>query len=122
MKTLAKAFFIVVSVALPTAHAAPSPDLLVRNTTDTVLAELAANYDAMREDQGLLYSMVDAIVLPHFDFKRMSKLVLGKHWKKVSDIQREEFVDEFKALLVRTYATALFEYTDQEIVYKPFRA
>ena len=122
MKALAKVVLLVVSAVLPVVHAAQSPDLLVRETTDQVLGELSANYDAMLADQSLLYNMVDAIVLPHFDFERMSKLVLGKYWKKVSDAQREEFVEEFKALLVRTYATALFEYTDQEIVYKPYRA
>ena len=122
MPALAKALLFALGTVLPTAHAAQSPELLVRETTDQVLTELSANHDAMLADPALLYNMVDAIVLPHFDFERMSKLVLGKHWKKADDAQRAGFVDEFKALLVRTYATALFEYTDQEIVYKPFRA
>jgi len=122
MPVLARVLLVVLSAALPIVHATESPDLLVRETTDQVLGELSANRDAMRKEVALLYSMVDAIVLPHFDFERMSKLVLGKHWKDANDAQRVEFVEEFKGLLVRTYATALFEYTDQEVVYKPFHA
>ena len=122
MPVLVHVLLVVLSAALPIVHAAESPDLLVRETTDQVLGELKVNRDAMVADSALLYSMVDAIVLPHFDFERMSKLVLGKHWKNANDAQRVEFVEEFKGLLVRTYATALFEYTDQAVVYKPFHA
>ncbi len=104
----------------PLSEAGQSPDLLVKETTDRVLSELTANREALQADVNQLYKMVDEIVLTHFDFNRMSKLVLGKHWKNASAAQREQFEQEFKSLLVRTYATALFEYTGQEIVYKPF--
>ena len=104
----------------PLSEAGPSPDTLVRETTDRVLSELTSNRQALQADFNQLYEMVDEIVLTHFDFTRMSKLVLGKHWKKASKKQRERFEQEFKSLLVRTYATALFEYTGQEIIYKPF--
>ena len=104
----------------PLSDAGQSPDTLVRETTDRVLSELTSNREALQADFNQLYEMVDEIVLAHFDFTRMSKLVLGKHWKKASKKQRERFEQEFKSLLVRTYATALFEYTGQEIIYKPF--
>ena len=107
---------------LSPAYAGQSPDALVRETTDKVLEELTQNRAALDEDVQRLYQLVDEIVLPHFDFTRMSKLVLGKHWKKASDAQRQKFKEEFKSLLVRTYATALFEYTGQEIIYKPFHS
>ena len=115
------AAMLFVNVFWGTAFAGLPPDLLVRETTDKVLTELNANRGNLQADVNLLYQMVDEIVLPHFDFQRMSKLVLGKNWKKVNDSQRQEFEQEFKALLVRTYATALFEYSDQKIVYKPYR-
>lgn len=97
------------------------PDLLVKQTTDRVIEELTSNRDTYMKDNTKLYDMVDAIVLPHFDFERMSKLVLGKHWRSASDEQRQKFVEQFKTLLVRTYATALFQYDGQKIIYKPFR-
>jgi len=113
--------FLFLSVTWGVVFAGKSPDILVRETTDKVLSELRTNHNALQADVNRLYQIVEDIVLPHFDFKRMSKLVLGKHWKKASGVQRQKFEREFKALLVRTYATALFEYTDQEIIYRPYR-
>ncbi|NIQ16394.1 MAG: ABC transporter substrate-binding protein, partial [Candidatus Dadabacteria bacterium] len=67
-----------------------------------------------------LYSLIDELVIPHFDFLSMSKWVLGKtNWRSASEEQRSQFVIEFRTLLVRTYAKALLEYSDEEIVYKP---
>lgn len=120
MKKLVIIFFIGL-IYINSASGNVTPDQLVQQTTDKVLAELTDNREALTNDQARLYQLVDEIVLPHFDFPRMSRFVLGKHWKKATDQQQEQFVDEFKNLLVRTYATALFEYTGQEIHYKPFR-
>lgn len=119
MRAMAK-IFLLSTVLWGAVYANQLPDALVKETTEKVIKQLADNRPALEADVNLLYQMVDEIVLPHFDFNRMSKLVLGKHWKNASDTQRQQFEQEFKALLVRTYATALFEYTGQEIVYKPF--
>ena len=63
--------------------------------------------------------MVNELVIPRFDFISMSKWVLGKHWKTASETQRSKFITHFKALLVRTYARALLEYSGQNIKYYP---
>jgi phospholipid transport system substrate-binding protein len=104
-----------------TPQASISPDRLVQQTTDKVLSELTENRDTLEQKPERLYRMVREIVLPHFDFERMSQYVLGKHWKEIGDKQRQEFIGEFRTLLVRTYASALFKYTGQEIVYKPYQ-
>lgn len=111
---------LAAAIAFAGTSSGPAPDILVKETTNKVLGELAANRDAYEADVGQLYQMVDEVVLTHFDFTRMSKLVLGKHWKKASEAQREKFESEFKSLLIRSYATVLFEYSGQEILYKPF--
>jgi len=105
----------------PVEAAGTGPDVLVKQTTDKVIQELNTNRESFMKDNNKLYDMVDAIVLPHFDFERMSKLVLGKHWRDASPEQRAKFIEQFKTLLIRTYATALFQYNGQKIVYKPFR-
>lgn len=120
MRGFKTASMLIVTLVWNAVYAGQSPDLLVKETTDKVLKELTVNREALQSDVNRLYQLVDKIVLPHFDFGRMSKLVLGKHWKKADETQRQRFEREFKSLLVRTYATALFEYTGQEIVYKPF--
>lgn len=115
-------FFLCLWIGLQAwANAAMPPDELVRETTKKVLSELTTNRAALEKDNNRLYELVDEIVLPHFDFERMSRYVLGQNWDVATPEQQTQFVAEFKTLLVRTYATALFEYTGQEIVYKPFR-
>lgn len=113
-------FAVVLSVTVQASFGA-SPETLIKDTSDQVLGELKANREALVNDPEKLYALVDRIVLPHFDFERMSRLVLGRHWRDATEAQRSKFVSEFKNLLVRTYATALFEYTGQRILYKPFR-
>ena len=103
------------------AGAAEAPDVLVRRTADEMFAALRAERDLIAKEPGRIYELVDDIVLPHFDFERISRWVLGKHWRQASPDQRARFTAEFKTLLVRTYATALNEYTDQPIVYLPLR-
>jgi len=113
---------IMILVGLSTSQAGPPPDELVKGTTDKVLSELSQRREELRKDQDKLYAMVDEIVFPHFDFTRMSKSVIGRrYWPKASDAERNGFIDQFQTLLVRTYATALFDYTGQEIKYKPLR-
>ena len=120
MRGIGRISALIVGLVWGAVYAGQSPDVLVKETTDKVLQELTLNREALEADVNRLYQMVDEILLPHFDFTRMSKLVLGKHWKKATADQRRKFEQEFKSLLVRTYATALFEYTGQEIIYKPF--
>lgn len=69
-----------------------------------------------------LQSLINELMLPHIDFQRMSKWVLGKHWRRANEEQRVQFVDEFRQLILRTYSTALLEFSDQEVSILPVRA
>lgn len=97
------------------------PEQLVKQTSDQVLAEVKDRKKELTEFPGRIYDLVEEVVLPRFDFERMSMLVLGKHWRTASEEQRAQFVIQFRELLVRTYATALLNYSDQEIRYLPVR-
>ena len=77
-------------------------EALIKDTTNKVL-------DALKADSSRIHSLVNQVVLPNFDFKRMSKLVLGIHWRRITDNQQDRFADEFRGLLVRTYSSALVE-------------
>lgn len=94
---------------------------LVRETTDKVIKKINADRQAFEQDQQKIFQLVDEVILPHFDFERMSKWVLGRYWRQATPEQRKRFEQEFKRLLVRTYATALTQYSDQEIEYLPVR-
>jgi len=102
--------------------AAQSPQQLVIETTDRIIKALKAEQAEIKKNPARLYEIVDEIVLPNFDFRRMSSWVLGKHWRKASPAEREQFVTEFRALLVRTYAAALNDNYDQKIDFLPLRA
>src|SRR2546430_2770755 len=100
----------------------PMPDEIVRKTTQEIIGLIKANRTAYAQDVTKLYAMVDQKILPHFDFERMSQWVLGRYWRQATEEQRARFIKEFRELLVRTYATALLNYTDQEVVYAPSNA
>ena len=89
----------------------------VRNTTDQVVARVKDEKDALRSDPAKMYSLVSEMIFPHFDFHVMSQFVLGEQWKSADDDSRRAFVEQFRKLLVRTYAAALLEYSDQKITY-----
>ena len=98
-----------------------APDLLAREVTDKIVVLLKANKNVYTKDHKKLYAMVDEHVLPNFDFRAMSRTVLGRYWRTADEEQRARFTREFRDLLVRTYATALLKYNDETIVYLPFR-
>ena len=107
--------------ALSVLAAEVAPDVLAREVTDKIVVLLKTNKDLYNKDHKKLYAMVDEHVLPNFDFRAMSRTVLGRYWREASEDQRARFTAEFRDLLVRTYATALLKYNDEKIVYLPFR-
>ena len=98
---------------------AVTPDEVVKETAEGVISHIESNRSILETHPEKIYDMVNELVIPRFDFISMSKWVLGKHWKTASEIQRLEFIAQFKALLVRTYARALLEYSGQKIKYHP---
>jgi phospholipid transport system substrate-binding protein len=111
--------FLVLTFSAFTAEV--TPDQLARETTDKIIVLLKANKDAYAKDTKKLYAMVDEHVLQNFDFRAMSRTVLGRYWREAGEEQRAHFTAEFRDLLVRTYATALLKYNDEQIVYLPFK-
>lgn len=121
MKRLMTIFALLLSLTAAPVWAAQSAQELVRQTSERMLSTLKQEQAVIKNNPERIYELVNKIVLPHFDFEYMSQLVLGKYWRRASAQQRDAFTEEFKQLLVRTYATSLNEYTDQEISFLPFR-
>jgi len=95
------------------------PDVLARTTTQEVLTILKQDKELQRGNLAKVYQLVEAKILPNFDFNRMTQLALGKHWPRASARQKKELVTEFRNLLVRTYSSSLTAFTDQTIEFKP---
>ncbi len=92
-----------------------APEVLVQETTDKITSILRIEQDKIKAEPGRLLEIVDTIVAPHFDFERMSSWVLGKYWRKASADEKKRFAQEFRTLLVRTYAKALNDNFDKQI-------
>ena len=113
------AVMLVVSVAAQPAQAEQQPDTLLRETIEQLLDELRSNRPKYEADKCHLYSLVNDLVLPQFAVDKTVRLILGKHFKAASPEMRSRFTDAFMKMMIRTYATAMFEYTEQGLVPPP---
>lgn len=103
------------------ALAQETPDALVKQVTEEVLEIVRKDKDIQNGNAKKAIDLVDAKVIPHFNFQHMTALAVGKDWRKASPQQQQQLTAEFKTLLVRTYSNALTGYKNQKVVYKPFR-
>jgi phospholipid transport system substrate-binding protein len=117
MAAVATAFVTQFAVAADVA-----PDVLVKNTANEVLEIIRKDKDIQAGDTQKIVAITEEKIIPHFNFVRMSRMVLGRAWLKATDEQKEKFQAEFRDLLVRTYSSALSKYRNQTIEYKPLRA
>lgn len=107
------------ALSIAFAHAQElAPDALVKRTTDEIIANIKKDRELAANSRKLI-EMVDAKVLPHFNFTRMTMLAVGRPWRDASPAQRDQLVRQFRTLLVRTYSTALEQYSNQTIDVKP---
>ncbi|RUQ37995.1 MAG: ABC transporter substrate-binding protein [Candidatus Competibacteraceae bacterium] len=95
------------------------PQQVVQETSTRMLSALRQNYAALKQNSSQIYGLVDQIVLPNFDFELMSRWVLGRAWQQATPDQRSRFTQEFRTLLVRTYAKALLEYANDDVRMSP---
>lgn len=119
-----KLFFALCVSLFATAVAAQdlAPDALVKKISDEVIDIVKQDKDIQAGHQKKINDLVDAKVLPHFDFSRMTALAVGRNWPKASAEQQKALISEFRSLLVHTYSSALTTYKNQVIEFKPLRA
>ncbi len=97
-----------------------APDALVKTTTEEVLEIVRKDKDIQSGNTKKAIDLVEAKVLPNFNFTRMTQLAMARDWRQATPAQQKTLTDEFHTLLVRTYAKALTEYKNQTVHYKPF--
>jgi phospholipid transport system substrate-binding protein len=98
-----------------------APDVLVRTVSTDVLEIVRKDKDIQSGNLGKAVELAEVKVLPHFDFAHMTRLAVGKSWRKATPEQQKVLVDEFRTLLVQTYSKAFVEYRNQAIDFKPFK-
>ncbi|SRR5258708_5797640 len=97
------------------------PDVLVRQTTEEVLAVVRSDNDIQAGNVARIVQLIEEKVAPHFDFERMTRLAVGRPWREASPVQREALVREFHTLLVRSYSAAFTAYTGVAVEYRPHK-
>ena len=111
---------VLVAAALP-ANAQEAPDAMVKRVAQDVIATIKADPLVQAGNEARIREVIEAKLVPNFDFPRMTALAMGKNWRAASPEQQKRLADEFKTLLVRTYSGALTKYRDEAIDYKPLR-
>lgn len=98
------------------------PDVLVKNVTLEVVDIVRNDKDIQAGDRKKVVALIEAKVLPHFNFSAMTASAVARHWDKASAEQKARLTDEFRTLLVRTYASSIAAYKDQRFDFRPLRA
>ena len=115
--------FALVPAALAPAAAqdAGAPDVLVRTVTLEVVELISKDKEIRSGNKAKLIELIDSKVLPHFNFAAMTALAMGQQWNKATPEQKKRLIEEFRTLLVRTYASALAAYSEQKFDFRPLR-
>lgn len=115
-------FALALYLSLPAAAwAQVSPEVLARNTTNEVLRIVRMDQEVKSGNPAKLHALVEAKILPHFDFEQMTRLAVARNWNHATPEQRQALVEQFRTLLVRTYAASISSVADYRIEFRPVR-
>jgi len=99
-----------------------APDVLIKRLSEDVIGTIKADKTLQTGDISRVIALVDSKIMPNVNFQRMTASAVGPAWRQATPEQKKQLQDEFKTLLVRTYAGALAQVNDQSISVKPLRA
>jgi phospholipid transport system substrate-binding protein len=116
----AAAGVLLLVLAIP-ALAQEAPDALVKRVSQEALQIIKSDPKVQAGDQARIRDLIETKLTPHFDIDRMTALAAGRAYRSATPEQKKRLGEEFKTLLIRTYSSALNQYRDQTIDYKPLR-
>ena len=116
------ALTLMINLAAAVSAATPGAEDVVRSTSNQVIERLAQEKQNLDAHPERLYELIQELVVPHFDFPIMSRWALGKAWNTIDAGSQEQFIVQFRTLLVRTYAKALMEYSDEKVEFLPLES
>ncbi len=114
----------VLAQSAPAAAAAQAvaPDAFVKRITDEVFATVKADKGIQQGDLRKVQAMVESKILPNVNLQRMTSAAVGRPWRQATPEQKQRLQEEFKTLLIYTYAGAAAQIKDQTIEYRPMRS
>lgn len=126
MKILKKLFAVMIAVGAVAftgqVAAQEAPDALVKRISMEVVDAAKADKEIQAGNQKRVLDLVEAKILPHVDFQRMTSLAAGRFWREATPQQQKALTAEFRSLLVYTYSGAISQIKDQKVEFKPMRS
>lgn len=120
-KLISYVLVVLLTGSVLAARAEEAPDVLVKRVTQEVLSTLREDARIKAGDNQRAGELINDRVLRHFNFRRMTALAVGRDWRQASEPQKAKLADEFRVLLVRTYANAVISYRNETVEFRPFR-
>lgn len=109
-------------IAAPAVAAAETPDALVKRVSTDVIDAVKSDKDIQSGNSNKIMDLVNSKILPYVDSDKMTAQAAGRYWRQASPEQQKQLSQEFRTLLVYTYAGALTQIKNETIEFKPFRA
>tara|TARA_R110000744_G_scaffold333035_2_gene438405 strand:+ start:4347 stop:4961 length:615 start_codon:yes stop_codon:yes gene_type:complete len=110
--------FIQSSIAAETTPAV-SPYQVIEVTGNNLFTKIANNQDALKKFPDLMRDIVEEELMPSVDYQYAAFKILGKHLRNTTKEQRVNFISAMRSYLVRTYANALTQYSNQKVLFEP---
>ena len=113
---------LLVALVAPSVHAEDeAPDVLIKRLSVDILETIKSDKAIRAGDMDKVIALVDTRIMPNVNFQRMTASAVGPAWRQATPQQQKRLQEEFKILLVRTYAGALAQVTEQTVSMKPLR-
>lgn len=116
------AALFALSFSAQASQAIEPPDVLLKRISTEVIDLVKDDKDIQNGNYKKVLDLVEAKILPHVNFQRMTSLAAGRHWREASPEQQKNLTNEFRNLLVYSYSGALAQIKNQKVVFKPLRA
>ncbi|UZN49476.1 ABC transporter substrate-binding protein [Cupriavidus cauae] len=116
------AAFAMAAAAMAQSPDTSTPDGLIKALVDDVMATVKADKEMQAGSIPKITALVEQKILPNANFQKTTQIAMGRNWAKATPEQQKQIVEEFKMLLIRTYAGAVSQIRDQTVQFRPFRA
>jgi len=97
------------------------PHEIIESAASSIASELEGRKDYLSENKAELYSLINKILVPHFDMRYAGRLALGKHWKAATPEQRDRFIEVFYEFLLQSYANGVLKFEEDAITVYPVK-
>lgn len=114
--------FAASAIAAPAPASNEAPDVLVKRISADVIDTVKSDKDIQAGNRNKILGLVQEKILPYVDSERMTSLAAGRFWRQATPEQQKQLSEEFRTLLVYTYAGALSQIRNETVEFKPFRA